>query len=220
MKQGKLTAVVAVRKGSQRIKNKNIRKFGDSSLLERKLDLLNKVTSIDEIIVNSDCEKMLNIAKDYGVIAQKRDNYFASSECTNTEFHGHIASVTNTDTIFLAPVCSPFVSKESHEKAIRYYLDNDYDSVTSVTTVKNHLWLNGKPINYDVDNVPNSQDLPDVVKLNYGITIIDREVMKNLKRVVGNNPGFYSLNELESIDIDTEFDFMIAERVYDKLKEK
>ena len=215
-----ITAVVAVRSGSQRVKNKNIRPFGKSNMLSMKLELLKSVKGIDEIIVNSDCEKMLNIAKDYGVIAQKRDNYFASSECTNTEFHGHIASVTNTDTIFLAPVCSPFVSKESHEKAIRYYLDNDYDSVTSVTTVKNHLWLNGKPINYDVDNVPNSQDLPDVVKLNYGITIIDREVMKNLKRVVGNNPGFYSLNELESIDIDTEFDFMIAERVYDKLKEK
>ena len=75
-------------------------------------------------------------------------------------------------------------------------------------------WLDGKPLNYDLNNVPNSQDLPDVIMLNYGITIIDRDVMRNEKRVVGNKPGFYKLNEIQSIDIDTEFDFFIAEQVY------
>ncbi len=53
MKQGKLTAVVAVRKGSQRIPNKNIKPFGDSNLLEMKLNILKEVPDIDEIIVNS-----------------------------------------------------------------------------------------------------------------------------------------------------------------------
>tara|TARA_B100000287_G_scaffold374417_1_gene374236 strand:+ start:413 stop:1060 length:648 start_codon:yes stop_codon:yes gene_type:complete len=211
-----ITAVVAVRAGSQRIKNKNIKPFGDSNMLEMKLKLLKQVKGIDNIIVNSDSEKMLEIARGYGVECHKREDYYASSEATNSEFHGHIAEVTNTDTIFLAPVCSPFVSVESHENAIEYYLNNDFDSVTSVTEVKNHLWLDGKPLNYDLNNVPNSQDLPDVVKLNYGITIIDREVMKNLKRVIGNNPGFYKLNEIESIDIDTEYDLFIAEQIYKK----
>ena len=87
-----------------------------------------------------------------------------------------------------------------------YYLNNSFDSVTSVTEVKNHLWLNGKPLNYDLDNVPNSQDLPDVVKLNYGISIIDREIMRTKNRIVGNNPGFYKLDEIESIDVDTPLD--------------
>jgi CMP-N-acetylneuraminic acid synthetase len=211
-----ITAVVAVRAGSQRVKNKNIKPFGDSNLLEIKLKTLQSVKNIDEIIVNSDSEEMLQIARGYGVQCHRRDDYFASSEATNSEFHGHIAEVTDSDTIFLAPVCSPFVSVESHEKAIDYYLNNDFDSVTSVTEIKNHLWLDGKPLNYDLNNVPNSQDLPDVVKLNYGITIIDRDVMRKEKRVVGNNPGFYKLNEIESVDIDTEFDFFIAEQINSK----
>ena len=50
MKKGKMTAVVAVRKGSQRIPNKNITPFGDSNLLEMKLSMLKKVNNIDEII--------------------------------------------------------------------------------------------------------------------------------------------------------------------------
>lgn len=219
-----IAAVVAVRKGSQRIPNKNIKPFGKSNLLDMKLNLLKSVRNIDEIIVNSDCDKMLDIGLQHGVSIHKRSEYFASSECSNSEFHGHIAEVTNSDTIFLAPVCSPFVSIKSHEKAIELYLNGFYDkkdeikfdSTISVTEVKNHLWLNNEPINYDLNNVPNSQDLPDVVKLNYGITITDKKIMQKYKRVVGNAPAFYKLDEIESQDVDTPFDWLVAEAIYKK----
>ena len=211
-----ITAVVAVRAGSQRVKNKNIRKFANTNLLELKLNVLKKVNNLDKIIVNSDCDKMIEVALRHGVEAHKRQAYYASSEATNSEFHGHIGETTDSEVIFLAPVCSPFVSVQAHEKAIDYYYNNNFDSVTSVADVKNHLWLNGKPLNYDLRQVPNSQDLPDIVKLTYGITIVDRSVMRDESRVVGNNPGFYKLNDIESVDIDTEFDFLLAEMMHEK----
>jgi CMP-N-acetylneuraminic acid synthetase len=213
-----ITAVVAVRKGSQRVPNKNIKPFGDSNLLEMKLKLLSEVDGIDEIIVNSDCDKMLDIGKQYGAKTHKRDEYFASSKATNSEFHRNIAETTDTDVIFLAPVCAPFVTIESHQDAIDYYCGG-FDSVTSVTEVKSHLWLDGEPLNYDLSKVPNSQDLPDVVKLTYGISIIDKEVMYHKGGLVGNTPGFIKLSEKESMDIDTEFEWQIAEIIYKKNKE-
>jgi CMP-N-acetylneuraminic acid synthetase len=170
---------------------------------------------IDSIIVNSDSEEMLKIGVAAGVEAQKRDAYYASSDCTNSEFHRHIGEVTKADDIFLAPVCSPFVTVATHITAIKYYYDEEFDSLTSVTEVKNHLWLGGHPLNYELDNVPNSQNLPDVVKLNYGVTIAKKEVMKDLGRVVGENPGFLKINEKESIDIDTPFDLAIARGILD-----
>ena len=69
----KLTALIPVRKGSERVINKNIKPFGDSSLLELKICTLKKINYIDDIVVNSDCDTMLGIAKDMGVFdAQKR----------------------------------------------------------------------------------------------------------------------------------------------------
>ena len=124
MKQGKLTAVVAVRKGSQRIPDKNIIPFGDSNLLEMKLNLLKKVKAIDEIIVNSDCDDMLAIGEKYGCLTHKREDHYASSIVNNSDFHEHIAKVTDTDFIFLAPTCSPFVTVESHNSAIKHFLNN------------------------------------------------------------------------------------------------
>ena len=220
MKQGKVTAVVAVRKGSQRVPNKNIKPFGDTTLLDLKLQTLLKVSNIDEIIVNSDCDEMIEIGKSYGVTTKKREEYFASSEASNSEFHGHIGETTDTDYIFLAPVCSPFISSEKHEEAINQFMNSDCDSLTSTSLVKGHLWLDGKPINYDLDNVPNSQDLPDIEMINYGITIVDKNTMKNKSRVIGDNPDFIILNEYEGVDINTPFEFQTAEIIYKLQKNK
>jgi CMP-N,N'-diacetyllegionaminic acid synthase len=216
MKQGKITAVVAVRKGSQRIPNKNIKPFGDSNLLEMKLNILKKVPNIDEIIVNSDCNNMLAIGKQYGCLTHKREDYYASSIVNNSDFHEHIAKVTETDFIFLTPTCSPFISVNSHKTAIEYFLNSNYDSLTSIDVIKNHLWLNGKPLNYDLNNIPNSQDLPDVKRLNYGISIIARESMLKNRSLIGNSPDFYELDHFESVDVDTPFDFFIAEQINNK----
>jgi len=214
-----VTAVVAVREGSQRCKQKNIRPFGDTNLLEMKLKTLKKVRNIDKIVVNSESDRLLQVGIDYDVDVHKRDPYYATSEVNNSEIHGHIADVTETDTIILGQVINPFISVETYEKAIDKFNETDIDSLTSVSDVKGHLWQDNKPLNYDVRNVPNSQDLPDIKLLNYGITIIDRNVMKEVRGVVGHNPGFWETSDLESIDIDTEFDWMVAESLYLRMKQ-
>ena len=218
MKKGKMTAVVAVRAGSQRVKNKNIRPFSNTNLLELKLKILLKVNNIDEIIVNSDSDIMLEIANKYNVKTQKREEFFASSNATNSDFHKHIAEVTNSDFIFLAPVCSPFIGVKRHQEAINNFMMSEVDSFTSCELVKGHLWLDGKPINYSLNNVPNSQDLPEIKKLNYGISIIKRQTMIERKGLVGLNPEFVVLNEIESTDIDEMETFNAAEILYNNLK--
>ena len=65
----KITAVIPVRKGSVRVKNKNTKPFVNTTLLELKIKQLKNVNSIDEIIVSSDCNRMLEIASKMGVMA-------------------------------------------------------------------------------------------------------------------------------------------------------
>ena len=214
MNIGKMTAVIAVRKGSERVPNKNIRPFGDSNLLQMKIDVLKQVTGIDEIVVNSDCDHMLEIGSSNDCLTHKRLEKYASSQASNGSFHEHIAKVTDTDHIFLAPVCSPFITVETHERAISKYMNSESDSMISVDVIKNHLWLDDKPLNYSLEDVPNSQDLPDVMRLNYGISLVNRNTMQNKRGLVGDRPIFFVLNERESVDIDTMFDFNFAEYLY------
>ena len=212
--QQKIIAVVAVRSGSQRVPKKNIRKFHDTNLLELKLNVLTNCKQIDGIIVNSDSDEMLDIGKKFNVSTQKREPYFASSEASNSEFHGHIAETTKGDVVFLAPVCSPFISSIRHDEIIEYYKSTEFDSLTSTHLIKGHLWLDNKPLNYNLANVPNSQDLPDIEMLNYGVSLINRDIMLKNKALIGDNPGFINLNAIESMDINTLDEFDLAEIIY------
>ena len=80
MSRKKITAVVPIRKGSQRIIDKNFIPFVDGkSLLEVKLEMLKKITLIDEIIVNTDSQRAMDIADKYGVSKKRRVTYYASN---------------------------------------------------------------------------------------------------------------------------------------------
>lgn len=217
MKKGKLTAVIPVRAGSQRVKNKNTKPFADSNLLKIKLETLKKISMIDNIVVNSDSDEMLDIALSYGVSTHKREEYYASSECDNSEFFKHIAETTDTDYIMCSHVTSPLISAETYFSCVDKFMNSNMENLVTVCDVKHHMWLDGKPLNYNPSESPNSQDLPDIVGLTYGISILGKDDMIKHKNVVTDNPYFYRLDEIESIDIDTEYDFMVAEYVYKKV---
>ena len=59
----KITAVVPIRKGSQRVKDKNLRPFAGITLLENKLNTLLNVPELDQIIVNTNSDEAIEIVK-------------------------------------------------------------------------------------------------------------------------------------------------------------
>lgn len=212
----KITAVVPVRKGSERVENKNLRPFCDLTLLDYKLMNLSKVTSIDEIIVNTDSDEAISIAKKYNVSYHRRLPYYASSECSNSEFLHHLGQTTKTDIFAYCPVTSPLIKVETIEDCIHSFLTSHNDSLATVSLVKEFLWFDNKPLNYVLESQPNSQNLPDILSLNFGLNLIYRDKLLEMKNIVGLNPKFYLLDEIESIDIDSELDFYIAEQVFKK----
>ena len=104
-----LTAVIPVRKGSQRVKNKSFRKFNKKSLLEYHIEKLKKITSIDEIVVNTDSAEAILLAKKMKVSYWKREKYYASSSCANSEFWKHIGETTDSEFIMFTNCTNPLV---------------------------------------------------------------------------------------------------------------
>ena len=214
----KLVAVVPVRKGSQRVKNKNLRKFSDTNLLTFKIETLKKVKRINKIIINTDSEEAIEIAKKNNVDYKVREKYYASSECSNSEFWSHIAKQTKSDFILFTNCTSPLITVKTYNEIIDSF-DISYpshDSVNTVSAIKEFLYLNKTPLNFDPNKAPNSQDLPNVIKLNFAVNILQKETMFKKKSVVGYKPSFYTLNDIESLDIDTEDEFEYAEFLYEK----
>jgi CMP-N-acetylneuraminic acid synthetase len=213
----KITAVIPIREGSQRVVNKNLRTFAGSDLLTIKINNLKKVKGIDDIIVNTDSEEAIEIAKKLGVNFHRREDYYASSECSGSDFFEHLGRVTETEIFAYCPVTCPFVKIETMEAAIEAFLyDTEYDCLSTVSVVKEFMWLDGKPVNYDAQNAPNSQNLPNIEALNFGFTLVRREDLIKNRNIIGKCPKFIQTTDIESIDIDTPLDFFVAEQIYIK----
>ena len=216
----KITAVVPIRSGSQRVKDKNLRPFADTNLMELKLKTLLQVPELTSVVVNTNSEEAISIVnKSYsgGVKTHRREEYYASSRCSGSEFFRHLGEVTDTDVFIYCPCTSPFVKPKTISQCIKTFLDsNDCDSVSTVSLVKDFLWLDGKPVNYDPQHAPNSQDLPDIVALNFGTTVVSRDDLIKNSNIIGKSPKFVTTSDIEAIDIDTPLDFYIAEQIYRK----
>lgn len=209
------TAVIPVRKGSRRLKNKNVSDFSGTTLLEYKIRQLKEVTHITSIVVSSDCDDMLSIANTCGVVAHKRaDEYCDEKTKSFGEVVEHICTEIEGEHILWATCTSPLVEADNYAQAINTYLDklnNGYDSLMSVEELKRYLWTEDGPLNYElgVKHVP-SQELPTLYRITDGILIAPREKMIDWKYFHGVKPYKYVMDKRSSVDIDDILDLECA----------
>ena len=52
------------------------------------------------------------------------------------------------------------------------------------------------------------------------MNILPRELMIKNKNILGDNFYSYMLDEVEALDVDTEYEFMLAEILYEKMRKQ
>ena len=114
---------------------------------------------------------------------------------------------------------NPCLKKETIEKAIEIFkIQNDYDSLFTVTKIQARLYdKDFNPLNHDPDELIRTQDLPQVYEENSCLYIFSRNSFFKNKSRIGRNPYLFEINKLEAIDIDTEEDFILAEKIHEIL---
>lgn len=216
----KIKAMVAVRSGSVRVQNKNIKPFAGSTLLDLKLQQLKRIPNLDGVVVNSNSDEMLAIAEKYGCEPVKRDEYYASNSVSMSDVYKNMAENFSGDIVAYINVTNPLLKDETIVKAIETYKSfvesGEFDSLNSAHLIKEFMFKDNLPINYDLRHQPRSQDLPDIAALNFAISIISKEKMIECKNVVGYKPNIYVIDEVEATDIDNPIDFEFAEFVFKK----
>lgn len=223
-----ISAIIPVRKGSKRLKHKNILPFGDSNLLIHKIRQLKKVKHVSEIIVSSDSDSMLDMAENEGVRIHKRQKEFADEKSKSfSELIEHLAyDVGNGEHILYAPCVCPLCDEQDFAKAIKIYKnqvldEKKFDSVISVKEFKEYLWDTTKPINYRTGTYHTpSQNLPEYFVVVNGFYLATRENMQKWKYFFGMQPYKIPLDQAHAIDIDTEFDYICARASYAYMQDK
>lgn len=215
-----IKAMIQARSGSVRVKNKNIRPFADSSLLEIKIAQLLDISELDGVIVNSNDDEILSIAEKAGCETFKRDPYYATNEVCASDMYVYFAKNFDADIMAFCNCTNPLMKTDTIRSAIGkfYEVEGEYDSVNSVSPVHEFLFKDGKPINYSLERQPRSQDLPRIYSLNWAFNIIRPETILRTRNMVGTNPFMYEVDPVEGFDIDYPLDFEFAEYLYRRLR--
>ena len=123
-----ITAIIPIRSGSKRCKNKSIRSFGDTTLLELRVNILKKVCGISRIQVNSDCDIILQKAKELGVDTFKRDPKYATDEADGNMVYECLSNACPTEIMLIAFTPTPFIDENDYQNCIDIFNNKIFTS--------------------------------------------------------------------------------------------
>lgn len=210
----KTVAIVPMKLNNRRLPQKNTKCFTNGKpLCYYILSTLLTVGGVDEVYVycsNSDIKEFIP----KGVKYLKRSMSLDQDTTSMTEVLTCFTKEVPADIYVMAHTTAPFISKESIEKGLDAVLSGEYDSSFAAKKLQDFLWKDGVPFNYQLDNIPRTQDLPAFYEETSGFYIYKREVMSELHRRIGDSPFVVEVGQIEGIDIDEMEDFIMADAVF------
>lgn len=216
----KTVAIVPMKLNNRRLPQKNTKCFTNGKpLCYYILSTLLTVEGIDEVYVycsNPDIQAFIP----EGVKYLCRPTSLDQDTTKMNEVLRSFAADVPADIYVMTHTTAPFISKASIEKGLRAVAGGEYDSSFAAKKLQDFLWKDGVPFNYELDNIPRTQDLPALYEETSGFYIYRNEVMTKLNRRIGDKPYIVEVGEIESVDIDEAEDFMIADAIYNHIIRK
>lgn len=215
----KVVSFIPIKLNNQRLPGKNLMELDGRPLCDYIFDTINKVDTIKDKYVYCSDERI----KEYipsGLQFLKRDKYLDGSQVKGLEIIGHFVKDIDADIYVLTHVTQPFTKSESIKEALDKVLYEGYDSVFSCTCLQDYCWYQGKPFNYNMQDIVVTQDLEPIYMETGAFFIFRKEVFTELHQRIGKKPYLYVTSSLEAVDIDTAEDFEFAKAVAYYLKKR
>jgi len=224
-----ILALIPARSGSKRVPKKNIKPLGGKPLIAYTIEAARKSKYITRIIVSTDSEEIASIAKKYGAeVPFLRPKEISQDSSTEMQFFEHALNWLyenekyEPELIVLLYPTSPFRKPESIDKAIEKILKYpEADSLRSVRLCREHpykMWIiEGEYLKPFVEKEDANIHtlayhlLPKVYIQNASIYITKLSTIRDKKSPIGDTVIPFIMDEIESLDINTPFDFQLAE---------
>ena len=221
----KLLALIPARGGSKRLPRKNILDFCGKPLIAWTIEAAVKSKYVDHVVVSTNDNDISNISSQYGAdVRFTRPNNISQDHSTSVEVVEHALkkleeSGCHYEYVILLQPTSPFRRSIHIDAAVELLVKKNSSAIISVTkAINNPLWANTIPENGSMDNFiqeniknKRSQDLPIFYELNGAIYLINsRKILEENTFFLKKGVFSYEMDRISSIDIDTNYDFLIA----------
>jgi len=224
-----IVAIIPARGGSKRVPRKNLLPLRGKPLLAYTIEHAKRSTLVNRIIVSTDDDEISAVAVTYGAEVIKRPPELsgdtASSEAALLHVVDWLAEKEKyePDILVFLQCTSPIRNENDIDNAITVFLESGADSLFSACRFKKYIWQvrneEPSPLNYDYRHRWREQDFPHQVLENGSIYVLKTGLLKELGNRLGGKIVVYEMDELSSIQIDSDEDIMLCNCIMD-MREK
>lgn len=221
----KILALIPARGGSKRLPGKNVRSLGGKPLIAWSIDVAKGLPDICDVFVSTDNSGIADVARRAGAyVPWLRPAELATDTASSVDVALHALNWYEgekgaVDGLLLLQPTSPFRRRETIDRGIGIFCQNNYRPVVSVSPSDSHpMWcfkIQGMEMTPFIEGGGlhlRSQDLPPAYVVSGAFYLITPNDLRKHRSfftditmpLVINNPE-------ESIDIDTEWDWKNAE---------
>ncbi len=223
----RILALIAARGGSKRLPGKNIRLLGGKPMIVWSIEAARNIPEICDILVSTDDSAIAKVSASAGALVPwLRPDVLATDTATSVDVALHAldwyeGNSGPVDGLLLLQPTSPFRSESTIRKGIQLFTDNCEQSVLGVSPARDHpMWVLKECGEYVVPYLKEhglnqrSQDLPLAYAVNGGFYLISPLELRNGRSFLGEKmiPLVFESQE-EALDIDTHWDFSMAELI-------
>lgn len=223
----RILGTICARGGSKGVKNKNIRELDGKPLIFYTIDVLKRWGRVDRIVCSTDSPEIADIARDFGAdVPFLRPKELASDVAAKIPVLQHALNYCENEedskydvVIDLQPT-SPLRQTSDIESAYNEFLGTNPDVLYSVFESKKNPYFTMVEIDEDgyarlskerEGEFVRRQDAPKVFTINGSIYIFKREHLLKAKGLHTEKEKICIMDEVSSVDIDSELDFQFVE---------
>ena len=215
----RIVALLPMKANSERVRGKNFRLFNGKPLFRWILDTLLAAEEIDEVVINTDARHIL---AENGLvdgprvrIRDRRPEICGDFVSMNLVLADDVAHVP-ADIYVMTHTTNPNLTLESLKGAIALYrqvvADGTGDSVFTVNKFQTRFYReDGSAINHDPDNLIRTQDLEPWYEENSNLYVFSKDSFARTNARIGKHPRMYEMGRSESVDIDDQESWYMAE---------
>ena len=220
----KLLALIPARGGSKRVPRKNVRLLGDKPLIAWSIDFARELEQIGAVVVSTDDTEIAAVATAAGAMLDRlRPPHLASDTASSLdvalyELDRYEAAHGPVDGVLLLQPTSPFRRRATVLEGIALFSETRRAVVGMAAAATHPAWCfsieDGRIVRFAGGTMPSrSQDLPPAYQISGGLYIISPEQLRAERTFFpADAAAIVSTDEVEILDIDTEWDWLCAEQ--------
>ena len=224
--------VILARSQSKRIPNKNMRELGGKPLIEWTIDCAKEIVAGNRILVSTDGIEIRNIALQNGVLApwlRPRELSLDSTPSADSLKHAvdwFSKNVITPRVVVLLQPTSPFRTATTIKEALKLHRNRTNSTVVAVSKrrmeIENLYKIeDGALVSITPGWLEKSIPQNGIFEINGAIYVVNSEFLLNQGVLYTESVVAIEIeSRIESIDIDTEMDWQLAQVVADNFKFK